>query len=79
VAVAAAVGVPDELRGHVVKAFLKLKPEFQPSEALKGEVQAFVRDRLAAHEYPRQVEFIEDLPLTTTGKVMRRILRNQPA
>jgi acetyl-CoA synthetase len=79
VAVAAAVGVPDELRGHVVKAFLKLKPEFQPSEALKEEVQAFVRDRLAAHEYPRQVEFIEDLPLTTTGKVMRRILRNPPA
>ena len=77
VALAAAVGVPDELRGHVVKAFLKLKPGVVPSPELEQEVQAWVRTRLAAHEYPRQIEFLDEFPLTTTGKVMRRVLRDR--
>ena len=79
IAMAAAVGVPDPLRGERVKAFLVLKPGHEPGEALATEVQAFVKTRLAAHEYPREVAFVDDLPMTTTGKIMRRKLREAAA
>ena len=75
VALAAVVGKPDVLRTEIVTAFLVLKPGRVPSEALVDEIRAFVRERLSAHEYPREVHFIEEMPLTTTGKVIRRILR----
>ncbi len=75
VALAAAVGVPDPLRTERVKAFLVLKPGFAASEALTREIQDFVKTRLAAHEYPREVAFVDNLPMTTTGKIMRRELR----
>jgi acyl-coenzyme A synthetase/AMP-(fatty) acid ligase len=74
VANAVVVGVDDEERGQVVKAFLKLEPGVEPSEALAGEVQDFVREREAAYKYPRQVEFVETFPTTVTGKVQRRKL-----
>lgn len=77
VANAAAVGKPDPLRTEIVKAFLVLKPGFAPSDALAAEIQAFVRGRLSAHEYPREVAFVDDLPLTTTGKIIRRQLRDR--
>lgn len=74
---AAAVGVPDPegLRGDVVKAYLVLKPGHTPSESLKQEIQADVRKNLAAYEFPRAIEFINALPMTTTGKVRRIELR----
>ena len=50
-------------------------PGFAPSEALASDIQAFVKDRLSAHEYPREIAFRRELPMTTTGKVIRRILR----
>ena len=75
VAMAAAVGVPDALRTEIVKAWVVLKPGFTPSDTLAAELQAWVRDRLAAHEYPRVVAFAEALPMTATGKIMRRDLR----
>ncbi len=75
VSMAAVIGAPDEVRGQIVKAFLVLKPGFQPSDALKEEVRQFVKTRLAAHEYPREIEFIEELPMTATGKIMRKNLR----
>jgi acetyl-CoA synthetase len=75
VAMAAAVGVPDEVRGQVVKAFIKLAEGHQPSPQLEGEIAALVRSRLAAYEYPRRFEFVEELPLTTTGKIRRNELR----
>jgi acetyl-CoA synthetase len=75
VALAAAVGIPDPVRTEVVKAFIVLKPGQAASEALKTEIQEFVKTRLAAHEYPRMVEFIDALPMTATGKIMRRELR----
>lgn len=75
VAEAAAIGVPDELRGEVVKGFVKLKSGYVPSEKLKKEIQDFVKTRLSAYAYPREIEFIDELPLTTTGKVKRRELR----
>jgi acetyl-CoA synthetase len=77
VALAAAVGKPDAVRTEIVKAFVVLKPGFTPGEALAGQIQQFVRERLSAHEYPREIAFREDLPLTTTGKVIRRLLRSE--
>ena len=77
VAMAAAVGVPDPVRTELVKACIVLAPGHDPSEALKAEIQAFVRTRLAAHEYPRIVEFRDALPLTATGKIIRRALRGE--
>ncbi len=77
VLLAAAVGKPDPLRTEIVKAFLVLKPGYEGTDALKAEIQAFVRVRLSAHEYPREIEFIGEMPLTTTGKVIRRLLRDR--
>lgn len=77
VALAAAVGKPDPVRTEIVKAFIVLKPGKAPSDALKGEIQDHVRSRLAAHEYPREIAFVDALPLTTTGKVIRRALRER--
>jgi acetyl-CoA synthetase len=76
VLLAAAVGKPDALRTEIVKAFVVLKPGYAESEALKADIQAFVRTRLSAHEYPREIAFIAEMPLTTTGKVIRRLLRD---
>ncbi|MFG1479937.1 AMP-binding protein [Xanthobacter sp. V4C-4] len=75
VALAAAVGKPDPLRTEIVKAVLVLAPGYAPSEALVADIQAFVRTRLAAYEYPREISFVSELPLTTTGKVIRRALK----
>lgn len=75
VAMAAVIGSPDELRGEIVKAFIVLKPEVTPAPPLKEEIQSFVKTRLAAHEYPREIEFVKELPLTATGKIMRKDLR----
>ncbi len=76
VAMAAVIGVPDERRGQVPKAFVVLKPGRDASDALADELRAHVRTRLAAHEMPREIVFIDDLPRTTTGKIMRRELRD---
>lgn len=75
VAMAAVVGVPDPVRTEAVKAFIVLREGAEASETLAAEIQAFVKNQLAAHEYPRLVEFIDELPMTTTGKIMRRELR----
>jgi acetyl-CoA synthetase len=72
---AAAVASPDELRGNVVKAFIVLADGYEPSDALAGEIQRFVRERLSAYAYPRLVEFVPDLPKTLTGKIRRIELR----
>jgi acetyl-CoA synthetase len=76
VALAAVVGVPDQLRTEIVKAFVVLKPEVAPTDALKADIQSFVRERLSAHEYPRLVAFVDALPMTTSGKIIRRALRD---
>jgi acetyl-CoA synthetase len=75
VALAAAVGIPDPLRTEVVKAFIVLKPIHAPSQGLATDIQEFVKRQLAAHEYPRLLEFVEALPMTATGKIMRGELR----
>jgi acetyl-CoA synthetase len=60
---------------HTEIAFIVLKPGVPPTQELASEIQDFVRHRLSAHEYPREVAFIDDMPMTTTGKVIRRLLR----
>ncbi|HJS78243.1 MAG TPA: AMP-binding protein [Burkholderiales bacterium] len=72
---AAVIGKPDTTRGSIVKAFIVLQPGKLPSEALIEQIQEHVRGRLAPYEYPREIEFIEALPMTTTGKVQRKELR----
>ncbi|MGA2027771.1 MAG: AMP-dependent synthetase, partial [Syntrophobacteraceae bacterium] len=77
VAQAAAVGSPDEVRGEIVKAFIKLNEGYPPSEQLSKELQEHVKKNLAFYEYPREVEFIEAIPMTTTGKIRRIELKQR--
>ena len=77
VALAAAVGKPDPVRTEIVKAYVVLKEGRAPTPELAEEISGWVRQRLSAHEYPREVEFVESMPLTTTGKVIRRIFRDR--
>ncbi|TYC70057.1 AMP-binding protein [Stappia sp. BW2] len=76
IALAAAVGKPDKLRTEIVKAFIVLKPGTEKGSALENDIRTFVRKHLSAHEYPREIEFVTSLPLTTTGKIIRRKLRD---
>jgi len=77
VAEAAAIGVPDKVRGQVVKAFIVLKDTYD--DGLTEEIQDLVRTNLSRHEYPRHVDYVQDLPKTPAGKVNRKILRDQEA
>jgi acetyl-CoA synthetase len=77
IANAAVIGKADEARGQIVKAFVVLQPGEQASEALEDDIRQHVRGRLAPYEYPREIEFIDALPMTTTGKVQRKELRKR--
>jgi len=72
---AGVIGKPDELRGEIIKAFVVLKPGIEPSEELKEKLKEHVKKHLAGHAYPREIEFIDKLPKTRSGKIMRRVLR----
>src|SRR3954468_24274845 len=72
---AAAVASPDEVKGHVVKAFLVLGEGHEPSDELAKDIQGFVRGHLSAYAYPRKIEFVNELPKTLTGKIRRIELR----
>ena len=78
VALAAVVGAPDAVRGTIIKAYLVLRPEAAPSPELRAELQKYVKSQLAAHEYPREIEFVDNLPMTATGKIRRNVLRSGP-
>ena len=73
----AVVGKPDKLRTEIVKAYVVLHEKEQASDKLADDIKTFVKDHLASYEYPREVEFITELPLTNTGKIIRRTLREQ--
>jgi acetyl-CoA synthetase len=77
VAVAGVIGVPHEERGEVPKAFVVTAEGHDSDDALREELQDHVRERLAKYEYPRELEFVEELPRTTTGKVRRQSLRER--
>jgi acetyl-CoA synthetase len=77
VAMVAVIGVPDSVRGEVVKAFIVPRDGTTVDTALQADVQNFVKARLSAHEYPRQIEFRDALPMTITGKIRRKDLRDE--
>ena len=77
VAITAVVGIPDPIRTESIKAWIVLRPGFEPGDKLAKEIQEFVKVQLAAHEYPRFIEFATELPMTATGKVLRRELRTR--
>ncbi|MBQ3387359.1 MAG: AMP-binding protein [Eggerthellaceae bacterium] len=71
----AVIGVPDPLRGAVVKAFVVLQPNVAPGELLTKELQRWVKDRTAPYKFPRLIDYVEALPRTTNGKIRRAVLR----
>ncbi len=75
VATVGVVGKPDALRTEIVKAYVVLVQGFEPSTALRDELKSFVQDRIAKHSYPREISFIDALPMTVTGKVIRKELK----
>ena len=77
VLMAAVIGKPDAERGAIVKAFIVLAAGFAPTEKLEKSLAMHVRGRLAPYEYPKEFEFVSELPMTTTGKIQRRVLRDR--
>ncbi|WP_312117150.1 acetate--CoA ligase [Brevibacillus reuszeri] len=75
VAEAGVIGKPDPLRGEIIKAFISLRSGYEPSEALMEDIRKFVKEGLAAHAAPREIEFRDKLPKTRSGKIMRRVLK----
>ena len=71
----AVIGVPDEDRGTVVKAFIVLENDVEPDEGLIKDIQTFVKSNIAPYKYPRAIEFIDKLPKSTTGKLLRKDLK----
>lgn len=79
VAESGVVGKPDDERGSIIKAFVVIKSGFDPLDSLKEELQALVRKRLSAHAFPREIEFVDELPKTPSGKIQRFVLRQLAA
>ncbi|MEI1422561.1 acetate--CoA ligase [Bacillus cabrialesii] len=75
IAEAGVIGKPDPVRGEIIKAFIALREGFEPSDKLKEEIRLFVKQGLAAHAAPREIEFKDKLPKTRSGKIMRRVLK----
>lgn len=75
VAEAGVIGIPDPVRGEIIKAFIALRAGYKPSEELIEDIRLFVKKGLAAHAAPRQIEFRDKLPKTRSGKIMRRVLK----
>lgn len=74
---ATVVGKPDETKGEIVKAYVVLHPNYQPSIQLEEELKNFVKSRLSKHQYPREIEFINELPKTQSGKIQRFLLKKK--
>jgi acyl-coenzyme A synthetase/AMP-(fatty) acid ligase len=73
----AVVASPDPVRGEIIKAFIVLAPGYQASDKLAAEIQDFVKARTAPYKYPREIEFVAELPKTVSGKVKRAVLRSR--
>lgn len=77
VAESGVVGKPDAARGAIIKAYVVIKPQFDPTDELAEELKQLVRTRLSTHAFPREIEFVTELPKTPSGKIQRFILRNK--
>ena len=75
IAEAGVIGKPDPVRGEIIKAFVALRDGYEQSDELKEEIRQFVKNGLAAHAAPREIEFRDKLPKTRSGKIMRRVLK----
>ncbi|MEJ7218592.1 acetate--CoA ligase [Staphylococcus gallinarum] len=75
VAEAGVIGKPDPIRGEIIKAFVALRPGYEPIDELKEDIRKFVKEGLAAHAAPREIDFKDKLPKTRSGKIMRRVLK----
>jgi acetyl-CoA synthetase len=75
IAEAGVIGIPDPMRGMIIKAFISLREGYEESDELKAEIQMFVKKELSAHSVPRQIQFRDKLPKTRSGKIMRRVLK----
>ena len=75
VAEAGVIGKPDPVRGEIIKAFISLRDGYEPNDALIEEIRQFVKKGLASHAAPREIEFLDKLPKTRSGKIMRRVLK----
>lgn len=73
--IAAVIGKPDRVRTQIIAAYVKLAHGHIPSIALENDIRAFVKTRLSAHQYPRAIHFVDEIPLTESGKVIRRLFR----
>jgi acetyl-CoA synthetase len=73
----AVVASPDPIRGEIVKAFIVLAPGYKPSDKLAQEIQDFVKLRTSPYKYPREIEFMDELPKTVSGKIKRAVLRSR--
>jgi len=73
----AVIGKPDPERTEIVKAFVVLKPQYQASDNLNQKLQQYVRSRLSKHAYPKEIEFVDCLPKTSSGKIQRNLLKQQ--
>ena len=71
------MGKPDALRGHIVKAFVVLRPDITAKPSLGDEIVELVKTRVGRHQYPREIEFVSALPKTETGKIQRFVLRDR--
>ncbi|MGD9125497.1 MAG: AMP-binding protein, partial [Desulfarculaceae bacterium] len=79
VALTCVIGVPDKVRGQVVKAFIVPKKGIKPNDALEESIRAYVKGRLEAHAYPRQIQFLKEMPMTKTGKILKNKLKEMSA
>ena len=73
------VGKPDATRTELVKAYVQLRAGVPPTATTRAALQQHVKARLAAYEYPREIEFVDELPMTITGKIIRKDLRARAA
>ena len=72
---AAVIGIPDEIKGQIIKAFIVLNSKFKESKELEEELSSFVKQNYAGHSYPKKIQFVPDLPKTNSGKIIRMKLR----
>jgi 2-aminobenzoate-CoA ligase len=73
----AVIGKPHEVRGEIIKAFIQLNPSFDESDDLKAEIQEYAKENMALYKYPREIEFMEEIPMSPQGKLQRQELRDQ--